>query len=134
MQDEAVRQEFRNMEIDLDAHVFFTAVSQVDPDSVLAIEKVFVDEFNPKGWQERDKAEIPDLVRGLVSRAPIKWAYGMLVTDDNGVVKGRLYSRLDRHRVFFHAKKGYFTVQTPDMVFRRPTMGIFSPSPWVADD
>jgi len=133
-QDEGVRGEFKNMEIDFDAYVFFSAVSEGDPDSILAIKKEFVDEFNPKGWKPREKTEIPDLIRGLVNRAPIKWAYGMLVTDENGVVQGRLYSRFDRHKVFVNTKKGYFTVQTPDMVFNRPTKGIFSPTPWVADD
>ena len=133
-QDEGVRGEFKDLRVDYEANVFFTAVSEGDPDSILAIKKEFVDEFNPKGWKLREKTEMPDLIRGLVNRAQMKWAYGMLVTDENGVIKGSLYSRYDRHRVFFHTKQGYFTVQTPDMVFKRPTKGVFSPTPWVADD
>jgi hypothetical protein len=133
-QNEEVRREFKNLEIDFDAYAFFTAVSQGDPDAILAIKKEFVDAFNPKGWTPRDQGEMPGLITGLVSRAPIKWAYGMPVKDENGVVKGKLYSRFDRHKAFIHAKKGYFTVQTPDMVFVRPVRGVFSPTPWIPDD
>ena len=109
------------MEIDFDANQFFTAVSEGDPDSILAIKKQFVDGFNPKGWKLREKAQLPDLIKGLLRCPPIKWGYGMIVTDENGIVKSMLYSRFDRHKVFIYASKGYFTVQTPDMVFKRPT-------------
>lgn len=132
-QDEGVRGEFKDLKIDFDAYVFFSAVSESDPDSILAIKKEFVEEFNPKGWTSREKTEVPDLIRGLVSRAPIKWGYGMIVTGEDGVVKGKLYSRFDRHKVFVYNKQ-YFTVQTPDMVFKKPIKGIFSPTPSVADD
>jgi hypothetical protein len=125
--DMGVEQEFKNFEIDFEAYDFFSAVSEANPDAILAIKKEFVDEFNSRGWKSRNREELPGLIKGLVSRAQIKWAYGMLVTDENGAVKGKLYSRFDRHKVFVYTQKGYFTVQTPDMVFIRPTRGVFSP-------
>ena len=125
--DHGVRSEFRTLQIDLQGYAFFTAGPEADPDAILAIEPPFLDAFNPKGWKPRDQNDIPDLIKGLLFHPYKGLGYGMLVKDETGEVKGKLYTIVPRHTVFVYPEKGVFTVQTPNMVSVEPSRYLFLP-------
>jgi len=126
--DPGVRMEFRRMEIDLQGHAFFTAGSEADPDAILALDPAFVDQFKSTGWTRRGAEEIPGLMKGLLYHPSKGIGYGMLVKDENGVVKGKLYTVVSRQTLFVYPDEGVFALQTPNMGHWEPARFVFQPS------
>jgi len=111
-----VRRTFDKVDINPDDHAFFSTGPDAAPEAVLLIDNDYLGEFDSSGWKLRDKQTVMDLLRSISTKATEGKKFGFPVTDDEGVIKGKLFTAFRHGKVFIDKEEGTFKVATPAML------------------
>lgn len=111
-----VKTAFLNVDIDPEKYVFFTTGPDTAPEAVLLIENGAMSEFDSSGWRLRDKKAVMDLLTGISKTTSEGKKYGYEVTDDQGEIKGMMFTAFRQGRVFVDKEEDIFSVATPAMM------------------
>jgi len=111
-----VKAAFINVDIDPQRYVFFTTGPDAAPEAVLLIENIAMSEFDSSGWRLRDKKAVMDILTGISKRTSEGKKYGYEVTDDQGEIKGMMFTAFRQGRVFVDKEEDIFSVATPAMM------------------
>lgn len=111
-----VKAVFADVDIDPQKYVFFTTGPDAAPEAVLLIENQAMADFDSSGWRLRDKNAVMDILTTISKRSSEGKKYGYKVTDDQGEIKGMMFTAFRQGRVFVDKEEGTFSVATPAMM------------------
>lgn len=113
---EEVKATFTKVDINPDEYAFFTTGPDAAPEAVLIVENRYLADFDSSGWKLRDKQAVMDLLKAIASKPSEAKKFGYPVTDDQGSVKGKMFTTFRQGKVFLDKKEGTFSVATPAML------------------
>ena len=107
---------FTEVDINPSDYAFFSTGPDAAPEALLIIANDYLGEFDSSGWKLRDKKKMMDMLRTIKNKATQARTYGYPVVDDQGTVKGKLFTTFRHGKVFIDKEEGSFSVATPAML------------------
>ena len=114
MPKEETTKVFQKLTFDSDQYAFYTMGSDQAPEAVLLIETEHLADFHSTGWKIRDKDDVLAFLRSQRSVGSLDSKRGYPVIDNEGDVKGIMYTSIEGVKVIVDKKEETFKVATAD--------------------
>ncbi len=107
---------FKTVDINPDDYAFFTTGPDATPEAILLIGNKYLGEFDSAGWKLRDKKTTMDMLKVIGPKKTEAKKFGIPVKDNQGVVKGKLFTTFHVSKMFIDEEENTFKVATPAML------------------
>ena len=112
-----VKRTFDEVDIDPKEYAFFTTGPEAAPEAVLLIKNAYLGDFDSSGWKLRDKQTVMNMLKQISETASPGRKFGFpVVTEENGPVKGLMFTAFRHGKVFVDEEENVFRVATPAML------------------